>query len=61
VGSNSIEISQEGITVQAIKIGVTATTTLELSGLSSKLEGQEDLALSGGMHAALSAALVEIN
>ena len=61
VGGNSIEISQQGITVKALKVSVTANTTLELSGLTTKLAGQLDLALNGGAHAALKAGIVEIN
>ena len=61
VGGNSIEISQGGITVKALKITVTADTALEMSGLTAKLSGSTDLALSGGAHAALKAGIVEIN
>jgi len=61
VGGNSIEISQAGITVKALKITVTADTALEMSGLTAKLSGSTDLALSGGAHAALKAGIVEIN
>ncbi len=61
VGGNSIEISQDGIAINAIKVGITAKTTLEMSGLTAKLAGQTDLALNGGAHAALKAAIVEIN
>ncbi len=61
VGGNSIEISQEGITISAVKVTVSAQTALEMSGATAKLSGETDLALDGGLHAALKAAMVEIN
>jgi len=61
VGANSIEISQAGITVKALKITVTADTALEMSGMTAELSGSTNLALNGGTHAALKAVLVEIN
>lgn len=61
VGSNSIEISQQGITIKGMQVKVTADTTLEATGLTTKVGGSTDLALSGGAHASLKAAIVEIN
>ncbi len=61
VGSNSIEITTSGITISGATVKVSAQTSMEIAGLNTKVSGSADLALSGGAHAALKAALVEIN
>ena len=61
VGGNSIEITQQGITIKGVQVKVTADTTLEMTGVTSKLVGTADLALNSSAHAALKAAIVEIN
>ena len=61
VGSNSIEISTTGITITGGTVKISAQTSMEIAGLTTKVSGSADLALDGGAHAALKAALVEIN
>ena len=61
VGGNSIELGPSGITVKGTKVAVTSDSSAEMSGLTAKVAGSTDLALNGGAHAALKAALVEIN
>ena len=61
VGSNSIEISQAGITIKALTIKLTADTTFEAAGATAKVAGSAMLELDGGAMAKLKAAIVMIN
>ena len=61
VGENSIKIEQSGITISALKISLSAETSLEASGMTAKLAGETSLELDGGASAKLAAAIVQIN
>jgi type VI secretion system secreted protein VgrG len=49
VGSNSIVISQQGVTIKALTVSVTADTTLAVKGLTSDLEASTMMTIKGAM------------
>ncbi len=61
VGGSSIEISNDGIAVKSPQVKLTGDAAVELSAPQVKVSATADLALNGGLHAALKAAMVEIN
>ncbi|MDZ4779010.1 MAG: type VI secretion system tip protein TssI/VgrG [Planctomycetia bacterium] len=49
VGGNSIVIDQQGITISAMKISITAQGNLELSGTMAKLSGAAEVSIKGAI------------
>ena len=61
VSSSSIQLTESGITISGAQVQASATSSMEVSGLTTKVSGDTSLDLDGGLNATLKGAMVEIN